>query len=653
MYDSKQMKQDVETIRQSGWFDADWYRATYPDVDRLGMDPAEHYLRFGKLMGRAPAPAARVEAPTVDGPAKGTESGSVVDTPDAESFVAESLQAYTGLKTLDALEGLKEIPKVSFVMTTYNCADTVENAVFSLVTQSWPNVEIVICDDCSTDNTWTLLQELRKRSSKNIKIVRLGTNSGTYVAKNMAVANSTGDIIMFQDSDDYSHPDRALVQALPLLKDSELIGNRTRYSRFNPDTGKIIQVGDHLSKYGLITLAVRRRAFDEIGFFDAVRKAGDDEWFQRLRHLFGRQRIVDLDITLYLAELRENSLFADMLTFRSDGSIDQNISNERREYVEIFQARFSDRSKRRNWYKEKFPPVPKEPVDFYPKSITALEQKNAPVIGALCSIPSRENQLFNVVSRVLPQLDHLFVYLDKYVSVPNFLRGSQKITLFRSQDFDVDFRDNAKFLPYNDMKGKYGEFVYVTLDDDLEYPLDYVRTLRDRVARFDNRAVVGLHGVMYEEYPKAYFRRRFIYHFEHASMPEARLVNNLGTGTVAFHSDCFKMLDPRRWDRGGMVDIFISMEAKNNNVPMICIERHTGWLKSQKMPENDTNLFSEFGKKEEFILTHLQSTEPWGYCAVQKLIEAQPSAFANKLRMLLPHFFDVISVEKSFDRLRG
>ena len=56
MYDPAQLKKDAETIRKSGYFDADWYRATYPDVDRLGMDPAEHYLKLGALMRRDPGP---------------------------------------------------------------------------------------------------------------------------------------------------------------------------------------------------------------------------------------------------------------------------------------------------------------------------------------------------------------------------------------------------------------------------------------------------------------------------------------------------------------------------------------------------------------------------------------------------------------------
>ena len=48
-------KSDIDRIRSSGFFDADWYCQSYPDVRLLGIDPAEHYLRFGWLLGRKPS----------------------------------------------------------------------------------------------------------------------------------------------------------------------------------------------------------------------------------------------------------------------------------------------------------------------------------------------------------------------------------------------------------------------------------------------------------------------------------------------------------------------------------------------------------------------------------------------------------------------
>lgn len=49
-------KSDIDTIRRSSYFNGDWYRQRYPDVDMVGMDPAEHYLWLGAALGRDPSP---------------------------------------------------------------------------------------------------------------------------------------------------------------------------------------------------------------------------------------------------------------------------------------------------------------------------------------------------------------------------------------------------------------------------------------------------------------------------------------------------------------------------------------------------------------------------------------------------------------------
>lgn len=49
-------KKKLARLIESGDFDADWYRRTYPDVDSVGMDPALHYMIYGRIMGRDPSP---------------------------------------------------------------------------------------------------------------------------------------------------------------------------------------------------------------------------------------------------------------------------------------------------------------------------------------------------------------------------------------------------------------------------------------------------------------------------------------------------------------------------------------------------------------------------------------------------------------------
>src|SRR5690349_14801762 len=53
---SKVPREDVLALKQSGQFDSAWYSSAYPDVQSLGMDPAEHYLWIGRRMGRASGP---------------------------------------------------------------------------------------------------------------------------------------------------------------------------------------------------------------------------------------------------------------------------------------------------------------------------------------------------------------------------------------------------------------------------------------------------------------------------------------------------------------------------------------------------------------------------------------------------------------------
>jgi hypothetical protein len=54
---NKKTARDIESIRSSSLFDANWYLRQYPDVGWLGLDPAEHYYRYGRMLNRDPSPA--------------------------------------------------------------------------------------------------------------------------------------------------------------------------------------------------------------------------------------------------------------------------------------------------------------------------------------------------------------------------------------------------------------------------------------------------------------------------------------------------------------------------------------------------------------------------------------------------------------------
>lgn len=646
-------------------FDPVWYAETYPDVALSGIDPLEHYVKIGRVLNRPPCLQQKVKAEVSDLPAReeplqASACGPAQMPPHterritAEQFVAESVSHYQGPKSLSDLAALgDDVPLVSVVMTTFNAQETIWSALFSLLAQSWPNLEIIVCDDHSTDGTWETLNELKRLGSKSVRLVRMATNGGTYLARNAAISMAKGEYILFQDSDDQSHPDRVLVQVLPLVANPDLAATNAQYCRYNPLTGELVDVNGLSARFGPITLAVRRSLFDDIGYFDAVRRAGDEEWRMRLRHLKGARSVKLLEVTLYIAEMRDGSLIADIARQGADGTVTQELSPSRKSYVTMCEERLAAHGDNPGWFRRAFPAAPLRPAANYPEGIAALSPPREPVFASLCAIPSRRAQLLEVVASISQQVDHLFVHLDKFQDIPHELRAWNNVSVRLSSEYGTDMRDNAKFLPYNDLKRDYGSFYFLTCDDDLIYPNDYVRSHLKRLSEFGNSVVTGLHGVVCAENPKFYFADRYVLHFVRGLRGGHHLVNSLGTGTLAFHSDLFEALTPSTWGRGGMVDIFFAIEARQRHIPLLCIDRHDGWLQAAQFAAKEATLFDEGRQDETRIIEALSTFETWGFAPILEAVNAQGEPHRSRLARLMPRFVSDPIVANAHGRLRN
>lgn len=91
-------------------------------------------------------------------------------------------------------------PVVSIVMPAYNSAGTIKKSVESVLGQTYSNIELVIVNDGSKDDTETIVKELMKNDSR-IKFISV-PNGGVSKARNTGIDNATGDYIGFIDSDD-------------------------------------------------------------------------------------------------------------------------------------------------------------------------------------------------------------------------------------------------------------------------------------------------------------------------------------------------------------------------------------------------------------------------------------------------------------------
>lgn len=89
---------------------------------------------------------------------------------------------------------------ITVIIPTYNRGSLLKRAVDSVLNQTYKNIEIIVVDDCSTDNTEKIMKDYNQISF--IKYIKLTKNSGACVARNVGIKNAKGNIIAFLDSDD-------------------------------------------------------------------------------------------------------------------------------------------------------------------------------------------------------------------------------------------------------------------------------------------------------------------------------------------------------------------------------------------------------------------------------------------------------------------
>ncbi len=105
---------------------------------------------------------------------------------------------------------------VSIIMPTYNCASFIGETIESIQAQTYARWELLIVDDCSTDNTHEIAARYMEIDPR-IKYWCLETNSGAATARNVSMEQAKGEYIAFCDSDDLWMPDK-LARQLRFMK---------------------------------------------------------------------------------------------------------------------------------------------------------------------------------------------------------------------------------------------------------------------------------------------------------------------------------------------------------------------------------------------------------------------------------------------------
>ncbi|MBC6443764.1 MAG: hypothetical protein GDA53_11795 [Rhodobacteraceae bacterium] len=250
---------------------------------------------------------------------------------------------------------------------------------------------------------------------------------------------------------------------------------------------------------------------------------------------------------------------------------------------------------------------------------TMTKGRNIPVFketgayAGIASIPRREKNLRFVLETLYGQMDHFFIYLNGYDSVPNWMED-RKVTVFRSQDY-IDMNATGKvFFAERIDKG-----FFFTLDDDFLYPGNYVAHLKQTMANYDNRVAACVHGSIFPENPEYYYMRTAIYQYQ-GGLKTDRFVCLPGTGSFAVNV-CNVDLSLRQFLPEVMVDLTCAILCKNNKVPLVCVSRPHRWLRNT----DREGLYQQFTKEKTHHTHYAMAEAPWDFsqysCTIRDIME--------------------------------
>lgn len=253
------------------------------------------------------------------------------------------------------------------------------------------------------------------------------------------------------------------------------------------------------------------------------------------------------------------------------------------------------------------------------------------VVACMATFPPRKEIAAQALASLVDQVDHLYVYLNQYDTVPMEFQHP-KVSAVLASEAVGDLRDLGKFYFIDELR----DDTVLLVDDDILYPQDYATTLVGSLRHVAVPAVVGVHGRILREGFADYFTHSRVIHFQQPLAGDM-LVDVLGTGTVAFVPEriglTFDMVAAK-----GMADIDMAIIARSRGVPMVAVAHRGMWMRdlSAVSGNSDNSLYEEFRLQGEELATLLKAGAMWGIAGLAELVEhAFPESVPMPLQTVL------------------
>jgi len=221
--------------------------------------------------------------------------------------------------------------KVSIITICYNSAHSIGDAINSVVSQTYPDIEYIVVDGKSKDNTPDIVRSFGNKVAKFVS----EPDKGIYDALNKGIRMAEGDIIGFMHSDDLFADNQVIEKVVKLFKEknTDCIYGDLQYV-YKADTNKVLRFWKsgkftrNKLRFGWMpphpTLYVKREIYQKYGDFDINFKIAAD--YDSMLRFFGKYRIT----AAYLPEV--------MVKMRVGGASNRSIKNIIRKSKEDYQA---------------------------------------------------------------------------------------------------------------------------------------------------------------------------------------------------------------------------------------------------------------------------------------------------------------------------
>lgn len=225
--------------------------------------------------------------------------------------------------------------KVSVVVPVFNGAKTIATALRSLFAQTWKNLEIIVIDDYSTDDSFEQLAAFAKQDNR-VRAFQNESNRGAYYTRNRGLHLATGKFITVMDADDWAHPQKIEKQVWPLIWKRNLAAtvshwarcnNSLEFTRLRPQNGWVHR--------NVSSLMVHRQIAIDLGGWDVVKANADTEFYYRLQALTGSESIKEVlpGTPLSLGRVSDSSL-----TQQSSTHLITQYGGARKQYIDFARA---------------------------------------------------------------------------------------------------------------------------------------------------------------------------------------------------------------------------------------------------------------------------------------------------------------------------